>query len=65
MSLFLSNSRELVIVFVIIFLNNLNPRQRGHYEGCSDVRERCGRWREVGGVAGNPISNTEVVDVAV
>jgi hypothetical protein len=29
--LFLSNSRELVIVFVIIVLNNLNPRQRGHY----------------------------------
>jgi hypothetical protein len=28
--LFLSNSRELVIVFVIIFLNNLN---RGHFEG--------------------------------
>ena len=35
MSLFLSNSRELVIVLVIIVLNNLNPRQRGHYEGCS------------------------------
>ena len=36
MSLFLSNSRELVIVFVIIVLNNLNPRQRGHYEGGLD-----------------------------
>ena len=43
----------------------LRHRSRGHYEGCSDVREGGSRRREVGGVAGDAFGDAEVVDVAV